>query len=377
MSLLVSVVVPTCHRRQLLGRCLQALVAQSFPPQAYEIIIVDDGLEDGGTRELVAEWQQRLRASYAFLAPPLITAVVPVTGATDLQNLGLQNLDLQNLGQQNLGVTYQVKTSPIQQPRILYRATSGRCGPAAARNLGWKMASGEIIAFTDDDCIPEPDWLSNGLSAFVDGVAGVSGRTVVPLPQNPTDYELNATALQRSDFITANCFYRRKVLEEVGGFDERFATAWREDSDLYFTIRERNYSLAWASGAVVVHPVRPEKWGSSLRQQRKSFYNALLYKKHPQLYWRYIQPAPPWHYYAMLVAVLAAGTGLVLAKPLLAGAGGLTWLYLVSWFTFRRLKQTTHTPAHVTEMILTSLLIPFISVYWRLRGAVHWRVLFL
>ena len=127
-------------------------------------------------------------------------------------------------------------------------------GPAAARNLGWRMADGEIIAFTDDDCIPEPDWLANGVSAFVEGVAGVSGRTVVPMPANPTDNELNTTHLQRSDFITANCFYRREVLEEVGGFDERFTTAWREDSDLYFSVRERNYSLAWARGATPSPP---------------------------------------------------------------------------------------------------------------------------
>jgi cellulose synthase/poly-beta-1,6-N-acetylglucosamine synthase-like glycosyltransferase len=362
MSLLVSVVVPTCKRHQLLERCLQALVSQTFPPQAYEIIVIDDAPDDGSARELVAEWTQRLQTSYAFLAPPLITSEIPVTGSN---------------GQQKLEVTYQVKTNPIQSPRILYRATPGRCGPAVARNIGWQAANGEIIAFTDDDCIPEPDWLVNGLSAFVDGVAGVSGRTVVPLPPNPTDNELNITGLQRSDFITANCFYRRKVLEEVGGFDERFATAWREDSDLYFSIRERNYSLAWASGAVVVHPVRPEAWGSSLRQQRKSFYNALLYKKHPELYWRYIQAAPPWNYYGMLLAIITAATGLIMANPFLATAGFIAWLALVSAFTYRRLKHTRRTPSHVAEMSLTSILIPLLSVYWRLRGAVHWRVLFL
>lgn len=361
MSLLVSVVVPTCRRRQFLERCLQALVGQNFPPQAYEIIVVDDGSDDS-TRELITEWTQRLQAGYAFLNPPVITAEIPVTGSG---------------GQQKLDVTYRVRTAPVQYPRILYRATPGRRGPAVARNLGWQIAQGEIIAFTDDDCIPDPDWLAKGLSAFVDGVAGVSGRTVVPLPPNPTDNELNVTGLQRSDFITANCFYRRGVLEEVGGFDERFATAWREDSDLYFSIRERNYPLAWASGAVVVHPVRPEKWGSSLRQQHKSFYNALLYKKHPELYWRYIQPAPPWNYYAMLLAVLAAVAGLLLATPLLAAAGAAVWLSLVAGFTYRRLKQTRRTPGHVAEMALTSVVIPFLSVYWRLRGAIHWRVPFL
>ncbi len=362
MSILVSIVVPTCRREHFLERCLQALVSQNFPPHAYEIIVVDDSREGSAARELVAEWQKRLLSSYAFLVPPVITPI-PVTGTEN---------------RQELEVTYHVKTSSIQYPRIVYQSTrGGKHGPAAARNLGWRSSAGELIAFTDDDCIPEPDWLANGVAAFVDGVAAVSGRTVVPMPAHPTDNELNVTHLQRSDFITANCFYRRWVLEDVGGFDERFATAWREDSDLYFTVRERNYPLGWASGAIVVHPVRPEKWGSSLRQQRKSFYNALLYKKHPRLYWRYIQSAPPWNYYAILLAVLLAVAGLVLALPLLAGFGFLTWLGLTGAFIYRRLKHTTRTPAHVAEMILTSIAIPFLSIFWRLRGAIHWRVLFL
>ncbi len=373
MSILVSVVVPTFRSRHVLERCLQALISQNFPPQAYEIIVVDDSPQGQGTRELIAEWQQRLKASYAFLVPPVITPI-PVTAISAVASSGQK--DDSKSGQQ-AGVTYQVKTGPAQHPRIMYLATRGGCGPAVARNLGWHAASGEIIAFTDDDCVPEPDWLANGISAFVDGVAGVSGRTIVPLPQNPTDNDLNLTGLQRSDFITANCFYRRKVLEEVGGFDERFASAWREDSDLYFSIRERNYELAWASGAIVVHPVKEEKWGSSLRQQRKRFYNALLYKKHPQFYWHYIQPAPPWNYYGMLAALLAAAAGLVFAIPLLAAAGLIVWLYLVGAFIYRRLKGTTRTPAHVAEMVLTSILIPFLSIYWRLRGALHWRVFFL
>ncbi len=369
MSILVSVVVPTYRRRHLLERCLQALVSQNFPPQAYEIIVVDDGPQEQATRELVAEWQQRLRASYAFLVPPVITPI-PVTAASGGQKESLKD------GLRPSAI-YQVKTGPAQHPRILYLATRGACGPAAARNLGWHAAGGEIIAFTDDDCIPEPDWLANGLSAFVDGVAGVSGRTIVPLPEKPTDNDLNLTGLQRSDFITANCFYRRKVLEEVGGFDERFATAWREDSDLYFSIRERNYTLAWASGAIVIHPVKEEKWGSSLRQQRKSFYNALLYKKHPQFYWRYIQSSPPWNYYGMLAALLVVASGLASGIPLAAAAGLIVWLYLLGAFIYRRLKQTTRTPAHVAEMVLTSILIPFLSIYWRLRGALHWRAFFL
>jgi glycosyltransferase involved in cell wall biosynthesis len=357
---LVSVVVPTYKRPHLLNRTLQALLTQNFPPHAYEIIIVDDGPDDSATRELVAGWQQQMQEKYALFIPPVITEI-PVTGSS---------------GRMQMEIVYQVHSQPAQVPRLSYLPAWDTSGPAAARNLGWRSASGEIIAFTDDDCLPDGSWLANGIAAFVDDVAGVSGRMIVPLPHDPTDNDLNTTGLERSDFVTANCFYRRSILEEVGGFDERFATAWREDSDLYFTIREKKIPLSWASAAIVVHPVRAEPWGSSVRQQRKSFYNALLYKKHPQLYRRYIQPAPPYHYYGMLLGVLAAIIGLIGGVTALALGGLLLWAVLYVRFVYQRLRSTSRAPRHVLEMILTSLPIPFLSIYWRLRGAVHWRVFF-
>src|SRR5690606_30934416 len=115
--------------------------------------------------------------------------------------------------------TYQVFPGQAVYPHLTYLPAYASKGPAAARNLGWRAALGKIIAFTDDDCLPEKDWLANGVAAFVHGVAGVSGRVIVPLSDQPTDNERNATGLARSDFVTANCFYRRAVLEEVGGFD--------------------------------------------------------------------------------------------------------------------------------------------------------------
>jgi glycosyltransferase involved in cell wall biosynthesis len=309
----------------------------------------------------VLEWQQRLQNSYAFLAPAEVNEI-PVTGYDE---------------RMQMGIAYQLfRSQPAQFPRLLYLPAVHTSGPAAARNLGWNSASGDIIAFTDDDCIPDSNWLANGISAFGQDVDAVSGRVVVPLPPHPTDNERNTTGLERSDFVTANCFYRRSALQQVGGFDERFGTAWREDSDLYFTLREQHFSLAWAADAVVVHPVRPEAWGNSIRQQRKSFYNALLYKKHPLLYRRFIQSAPPWHYYLMAAAVLTALAGLAAGSSAAAGIGFLAWLLLFARFCWLRLKDTSHAPSHVAEMVATSLVIPFLSIYWRLRGALHWKVLF-
>lgn len=205
---------------------------------------------------------------------------------------------------------------------------------------------------------------------------GVCGRIVVPLPSAPTDYERDAAGLETAEFATANCFYRRDALEVVGGFDERFTAAWREDADLFFSLLERGYRVARASEAVVIHPVRPAPWGISIRQQRKSMFNALLYKKHPALYRQRIQPTPPLHYYGIVGALLAALVGIVSGRGRLALMGGGLWLALTGRFCARRLRGTSHAPRHLAEMAVTSALIPPLSVFWRLRGALKYRVRF-
>jgi hypothetical protein len=264
-----------------------------------------------------------------------------------------------------------------QRPCVRYLPVTGAHGPAAARNAGWRAARGALIAFTDDDCVPEPGWVRACAEALAGDHAGASGRVVVPLPRVPTDYERDAAGLANGQFVTANCCYRRDALAAVGGFDERFTAAWREDSDLQFTLLRRGYTLCHAPGAVVVHPVRPAPWGVSLRQQRKSQFNALLYKKHPQLYRQHIQPAPPWHYYGTLGALIGALAGLLVRSRRLAMLGIGGWMLLVGRFCARRLQGTSHAPRHVAEMLVTSALIPPIAIFWRLRGALRYRVLFL
>jgi cellulose synthase/poly-beta-1,6-N-acetylglucosamine synthase-like glycosyltransferase len=208
-------------------------------------------------------------------------------------------------------------------------------------------------------------------------VAAASGKVVVPLPERPTDYERDAAGLAAAEFVTANCFVRRDVLERVGGFDERYASAWREDSDLQFTLMERGLRIARAPGAVVVHPVRPAPWGVSLRQQRKAQFNALLYRKFPGRYRSRIQPSPPWGYYATVGSLAAAPGALAAGAPVLAASALAAWAVLTGRFCLRRLRGNTWAPRHVLEMALTSALIPPLSVFWRLYGALRFRVLFL
>jgi GT2 family glycosyltransferase len=262
-------------------------------------------------------------------------------------------------------------------PRVRLLATGVSHGPAAARNVGWRAAEGAIIAFTDDDCVPAADWLSRGTSAFDGRVAAVTGRTIVPLPAAPTDYERDAAGLAAAEFITANCFVRRDILEAVGGFDERFPLAWREDSDLQFAILERGGRIIRADDALVTHPLRRAPWGISIRQQRRSLYNALLYKKHPALYRVRIQAAPPWLYYAGTAAVAAACAAGLRRRPRTAAGCLAVWAAAWGMFCARRLRGTTRTPRHVAEMLLTSAVIPPCSIFWRLAGTVRFRVPFL
>jgi len=322
----VSVVVPTYRRPALLAQCLAALCAQDLAADDYEIVVCDDGPDDD-TRATV----ERVAAEQAPRG--LAVLYVPVTATQ---------------------------------------------GPAAARNAGWRAAHAPLIAFTDDDTQPDPGWLRAGLAALAStGAQAAGGRIVVPLGAAPTDYELDASGLERAEFATANVFVQRSALIEVGGFDERFTSAWREDSDLHFALLRAGLRVARADDAIVVHPVRPAHWGVSLAQQRKSRFEALLYRKHGELYRERIGARPPLLYYGVLASVV------VLVLALATGHGALAVLALAAWlactavFCARRLRNTRHDARHVLEMLWTSLWIPFLSIYWRLYGAVSYRVWFL
>lgn len=316
----ISVVVPTCQRVDLLERCLEALACQSLAPALYEVIVVDDGPSDA---EATVE---RL-----------------------FRNSGMACRALQ---------------------------TKGREGPATARNRGWQAARGRIVAFTDDDTIPDKHWLKAGLAAFQTDVIAATGRVIVPIPEVPTDYQRNESNLERAEFVTANCFVLRSVLESLGGFDERFRLAWREDSDLHFRLLDEadrsGRRLVKAEDAVVVHPIREARWGVSLFQQRKGIYNALLYRLHPQRYRERIQSTPPWHYYMIVFSI---GAGLLpiwsneWLRMALLGLGGV----VMGHFCGKRLQGTSRQPSHVVEMLLTSALIPFFAIFYRWWGALRFR----
>lgn len=323
-TLAVSVVVPTCGQLDLLDRCLDALTRQTLPGSRYELIIVDDE-PDHNTLHLVAGWRSRTCG---------------------------------------------------RGPRLVYTPNAGPHGPAAARNRGWRAAQAAIVAFTDDDTVPAPDWLASGLAAFAAHIDCLCGKIDMPLPAVPTDYQRNARLLQCAEFAAANCFCRKGVLERLGGFDERFTSPWREDSDLHFRLLKMNATIAHAPQALVVHPLRPAPWGVSLLQTKKVAFDALLYKKHPELYRQKIHPEPHWNLYATVVSLLAVLAGLVGELEWMAVMGAGAWAMLTVCLCARRLSGTAKTPSHVVEMIVTSALIPPLAVFWWIVGAVRYRVRF-
>jgi GT2 family glycosyltransferase len=208
------------------------------------------------------------------------------------------------------------------------------------------------------------------------GLAAVTGRVVVPLPPAPTDYERDTAGLEGAEFVTANCFCRRDVLARLRGFDERFTAAWREDSDLHFALLEAGERIVKAPDAVVMHPVRPAAWGVSLRQQRKSLFDALLYKKHSQAYRRHIRPGRPWDYYLIVGALATAGCAACAGGYVVALTAAAVWGTFSGRFVARRLRHNSRAPRHIAEMLATSALIPPLSVFWRLYGAAKFRVWF-
>lgn len=321
----ISVVVPTYKRPALLMNCLHALAKQDMSIDDYEIIIVSDG-PDEQTRKMLH---------------------------------GLEHVIL---------------------PFMQYITLSKNSGPACARNSGWKKAHGTLVAFTDDDCRPGPGWLSSLWNAYVGSgfksEIALSGKVIVPLPEKPTDFELNTSNLETAEFITANCACTKLALEKVNGFDERFRVAWREDSDLEFKLLERKIPVLKVKEAIVVHPVRKARWGVSIYEQRKSMFNALLYKKYPSLFRQKIQRSPAWNYYLIIAGYLMIIAGLIMHNEVVAWAGALLYIGLTAAFIMKRLVRTSRSYPHVMEMIATSFVIPFASVYWTLYGSFKYRVLY-
>jgi glycosyltransferase involved in cell wall biosynthesis len=197
----VSVVIPHLNDADNLDRCLNLLGQQTFP-QAFEIIVVDNGSRCG----------------------------------------------------------FEAVRARVGTRAKVVQAHSKGAGPA--RNVGVAASRGEILAFIDSDCRPDPDWIAEG----VVGLAShdVIGGTVRVDVENPDDMQAteafevvfafrNAMYVRRKGFtVTASMFVHRGVFDAVGPF----RVGVSEDVDWCHRARKRGYRLGFAPNSIVGHPAR-------------------------------------------------------------------------------------------------------------------------
>jgi histidinol-phosphate phosphatase family protein len=258
----------------------------------------------------------------------------------------------------------------VDRLRVVCLAGGGR-GPAAARNRGWRAAWSPWVAFLDDDVVPGPAWLSElsqDLAAAADDVGASQGRIRVPLSadRRPTDWERNVAGLETARWATADMAYRRAVLLATGGFDERFPRAYREDADLAL----RTLGLGWRLSTgrrEVDHPVPPADGWVSVRKQAGNADDALMLARYGA---RWRRRAGERHG-SLRQHVVAVGAGLTaLAGPSRPSrlAGAAIWLGSTARFAWSRIAPGPRDRAEVARMLVTSVAIPPVAVWHRLRG---------
>jgi histidinol-phosphate phosphatase family protein len=311
----VDLVVPTVGRPSL-GRMLRALAAGDGPPLG-RVIVVDDRPGHPPALEL----------------PPLGNAAAEV--------------------------------------RV---ARSGGRGPAAARNRGWRLAEADWVAFLDDDVLPPADWrarLHDDLAGLPGEVAASQGVIAVPRPpgRRPTDWERGVIGLEGARWATADMAYRRDALRAVGGFDERFGRAFREDADLALRVLASGGRLV-RGGRRIVHPVGPGARWASLRAQAGNADDVLMRALHGPA-WRERAGAPRGrrrrHLATAALGAAAAGAAL-LGRRRTALAAGLGWGLATAELAAARIAPGPRTPAETTLMTVTSVAMPFAAAWHTGRG---------
>lgn len=225
----ISIIIPTFNGASRIGNCLDALLKQTAGRES-EILVVDDGSTDN-TVEKVERYS------------------------------GVRLITQQN------------------------------AGPASARNLGAIEARGSIILFTDDDCVPTPDWVEAMLEAFVDPeVVGAKGvyrthqkRLIARFVQIEYEdrYRLMAK-VSNIDFIdTYSAGFRRHRFLEMTGYDTSFPVACAEDVELSYRMSARGWKMKFAPKAIVYH-THPDTFSRYLKKKYKfAFWRVLAIRKNP------------------------------------------------------------------------------------------------
>ena len=276
---MISVIIPVKDGAQTLPACLEALLHQDGQQFGvdFEIIVVDDGSRD------------------------------------ESANLAAQ-----------MGV------------RVVSQANAG---PAAARNLGASLAGGQLLAFTDADCIPMPDWLrqmsapfENELVVGVKGTYATRERRLVPRfvqVEYAHKYE-RMLRLERIDFIdTYSAAYRREIFMQNGGFDPIFPVPSVEDQEFSFRLASKGYWLVFQPAAVVLHRHDRSLGEYALRKYGIGYWKAVMINWLPEKTFSDAHTPPSQRWQIVLLGLCVAAGFISLAwRP----AGWLALASLAGFF---------------------------------------------
>jgi glycosyltransferase involved in cell wall biosynthesis len=224
-----SIIIPTFNGASRIGYCLDSLVKQTTG-RDVEILVVDDGSTDN-TANVVRDY------------------------------------------------------SPV---RLI---TQANAGPASARNRGALEAQGKILLFTDDDCVPMPDWLEAMLEPFKDlevvGAKGVYRTHQKSLAARFVQIEYEdkyrmMAGLSSIDFIdTYSAAFRRDRFLEMTGYDTSFPVACAEDIELSYRMSARGWKMKFVPSAIVYH-THPDTFSRYLKKKYKfAFWRVLAVRKNP------------------------------------------------------------------------------------------------
>ncbi|MFF7356360.1 glycosyltransferase family 2 protein [Streptomyces filipinensis] len=262
--------------------------------------------------------------------------------------------------------------------RVRILRTGGK-GPAAARNAGWRTVETPWTVFLDDDVQVRADWsrlLAEDLREADEDVGGIQGRLHVPLPPDRplTESERNTRCLENAAWATADMAYRTAALTRVGGFDERFPRAFREDADLALRVRRAGWSLVWGR-RITRHPVRPAHGWASLPAQRAIADDALTNRLHGRDWWD--RARAPRGRLSRHLAVTGAALGTAVCA--LAGrrraaiACAALWTLGTAESALARILPGPRSAREIAGVLGTSVLIPPLAVRHWLRGVVRHR----
>jgi len=228
----ISVIIPAYNAENKIKKTLNAVLSQKYPEKELEVIVVDDGSSDN-TINIIKKFKK-------------------------------------------------VKL-----------ITKKHGGPASARNLGVKKSKGDIILFTDSDCIPKKNWIKRMIEPFNNkDVVAVAG-TYDTLNDDFfmarfVGYEIEMRhqkmkELDSIDFVgTYNCAFRKLLFLKYGGFNELFKEASGEDPELSFRMIEKGKRIVFQSKSIVYHK-HPESLTKYLKQKyKRAFWKVLLYFYHPK-----------------------------------------------------------------------------------------------